>query len=238
MFSRVERTDRSVFERCTVCVKRCMLEVHLVVFVWNTRWTKLMCVNQFSYSSTRTQILPRFLPKYRIKNLRKTVIFFVLFSFFFMNAKISWFKNGSWANWLDLVFLEQRLCCFSADTHLISFVTEQTKMRQPPTNSSPIALRLYAIVRVVLLLVWLQLRKAAYPYCIVTFTLPVYTDIVLLYDFNSRKWSVFKINPPWNTHVCQLCSPVLVEKRIRSTGACFCFKNQSVDFFCVCHAAF
>lgn len=38
--------------------------------------------------------------------------FFFSFSFFLMNAKISWFKNGSWANWLDLVFLEQCLCCF------------------------------------------------------------------------------------------------------------------------------
>lgn len=66
-----------------------------------------------------------------------------------------------------------------------TFVTDQTKMRRPPTNSLPIALRLYAIVRVVLLLVKLRLQKAVYPYCIVTFTLPVYTDIVLLHDFNS-----------------------------------------------------
>lgn len=86
MFSRVEHTDRSVFERCTVCVKRCMLEVHLVVFVWNILKHSLNSLNKADvcrsvpYSSTRTQILPRFLPKYRIKNLRKTVIFCFLFS--------------------------------------------------------------------------------------------------------------------------------------------------------------
>lgn len=67
---------------------------------------------------------------------------------------------------------------------MISFVTDQTKMRQPPKNSLPIALRLYAIVCVVLLLVKLQLQKAADPYCIETIYLAcVYTDIVLLYDF-------------------------------------------------------
>lgn len=34
-----------------------------------------------------------------------------------------------------------------------------------------------------LLLVKLQLQKAAYPHCIVTIYIACYTDIVLLYDF-------------------------------------------------------
>ena len=121
----------------------------------------------------------------------KLWFFFFLFLFSWWMPKLADLKmvveqtGWIWSFWSSVCVV------FSADTHLISFVTEQTKMRQPPTNSSPVALRLYAIVRVVLLLVWLQLQKAAHPYCIVTFTLPVYTDIVLLYDFNSRKMIVF-----------------------------------------------
>lgn len=97
--------------------------------------------------------------------------------FFLINAKMSWLlfnlKNDSLANWLDLVFLDHFVFVFQQpdwhdDTHLISFVTDQTKMRQPPKNSLPIALRLYAIVCVVLLLVKLQLHKAAYSHCILT----------------------------------------------------------------------
>lgn len=56
-----------------------------------------------------------------------------------------------WSFWTTFVL--------SVSQHLISFVTDQTKMRQPPKNSSPIALRLYAIVCVVLLLVKLSYRK-------------------------------------------------------------------------------
>lgn len=149
-----------------------MPELYHVVFVslmFLTRWTHLTACQSTPYWSADTQILPRFCQnptKYRIKNFKKMW-------FFLMNAKISWFlkmiayqTGWIWFSWTSSSDFQQ--IDWHHGTHLISLVTDQTKIRRPPMNSLPIALRLYAIASVVLLLVKLQLHKAAYSYCIVT----------------------------------------------------------------------
>lgn len=161
-----------------VCLKRCLCWRCILLclrlqWFW-TRWTNLtVCWSILLLVHRDSNPAPVFAKI--LQATKKTVIFF-FFSDECKNelAPVLILKMIGLANWLDLG-LSGPYCCFVFQrpdwhdgSHLISFVTDQTKMRQPPKNSLPIALRLYAIVCVVLLLVKLQLQKAAYPYCIVT----------------------------------------------------------------------
>lgn len=119
-------------------------------------------------------------------------------------------------------------------THLISLVTDQTKIRRPLMNSLPIALRLYAIVSVVLLLVKLQLHKAAYSYCIVTIYLACvhwhsYCYMILTLE-NDQLLKDIVLKCP--------CVPTLLPSVSQEDPQeLVVFLNHGVNF-CLCHAAF
>ncbi len=109
MFSRAERVSGRG-RVGDVFLKRCMLEMCLVcVCVWNVlesfdSLNKPMWISPPA-SPQGLKSCPGFCqnpPNYRIRNFKKKNNNW----FFLMNAIISWFKNNSSANWLDLVFLD------------------------------------------------------------------------------------------------------------------------------------
>lgn len=74
----------------------CTLEMYLVACVKGSLSNNLMYDALTYYSSTRTQILPK--KSSKMQNLeRKTIVL----------GSLSGFINNSWANWLDLIFLDR-----------------------------------------------------------------------------------------------------------------------------------